>query len=353
MRAMDSVLFLHPPLNGFVSGGNRYNQRMIARAQRLGFPLRSSGISAPGPLIWAREALAVAHADGIRLWDSLLMADYPFMLQPSRCVDAWLMHSLPSLNPGLSADAAAVARRLEDTIAASSGLFLATGKSLAGELLRRYPNSRVWVCEPGIDANYAWVGRVRSRRAAPRSGVELLTVANLLPAKGYQELVTMLRRLMHFSWRWHIVGSGGADRDFAARFLAEIRDLVECGRIIWHGALEPAPLAALMGQADLYLSASHFESYGMAVAEAVAAGLEVIATEVGDAARIIDRSRAGVCVPVGRPELFAQCVADRLEAARQGRAARDTAPRPYRRWGQAFATFAAALDAIGQSRHRR
>jgi len=108
-----------------------------------------------------------------------------------------------------------------------------------------------------------------------------------------------------------------------------------------------------MGQADLYLSASHFESYGMAVAEAVAAGLEVIATEVGDAARIVDCSRAGVCVPAGRSELFAQCVADWLEAAPQVRAARHRAPRPYRRWGRAFATFAAALDAIGQSRHRR
>ncbi|MGY6214325.1 glycosyltransferase family 4 protein [Methylolobus aquaticus] len=353
MRAMDSVLFLHPPLDGIVSGGNRYNQRMIARAHRLGFPLRSSGISAPAPLLGARMALAVAEVDGIRLWDSLLMAAYSFVPRPSRCVDAWLMHSLPSLNPGLSADAAAVARRLEDTIAASSGLFLATGQSLAAELMRRYPNSRVWVCEPGVDANYAWVGRVRSRRAAARSGVELLTVANLLPAKGYQELVTMLRRLMHFSWRWHIVGSGGADRDFAASFLAASRDLIESGRIVWHGALEPAPLAALMGQADLYLSASHFESYGMAVAEAVAAGLEVIATEVGDAARIVDCSRAGVCVPAGRSELFAQCVADWLEAAPQVRAARDRAPRPYRRWGRAFATFAAALDAIGQSRHRR
>ena len=280
------------------------------------------------------------------------MAAHPSIPRPKRCVDVWLMHSLPSLNPGLSSVAAAVARRLEDRIAISSGLFLATGQSLADELLRRYPTSRVWLCEPGVDANYAWAGRARRHRDATRTAVELLTVANLLPAKGYQELVAMLRRLIHVSWHWHIVGSDGADPDFAASFLAEIRDLVDCNRITWHGALDPAPLAALMAQADLYLSASHFESYGMAVAEAVAAGLEVIATEVGDAARIIGRSRAGVCVPSARWDLFERCLTDRLEADRHVIGARHSVARPYHRWGQAFTSFAAALDAICQSRSR-
>ena len=265
--------------------------------------------------------------------------------------DAWLMHFLPSLNPRLDPVAAAAARRIEDRIAASSGLFLTTGHHLAEVLATRYPGSRVWVCEPGIDAVFARAGR--GRQPGAPGPLDLVTVGNLVPAKGYGKLASLLRGQLRTAWCWHIVGSARADPVFSARFLADTRDLVEKGRMVFHGTLKPAALAALMGRADLYLSASYFESYGMALAEAITAGCRVVTTAVGDARRLVGAADAGVVVPVGAWDQFARHVGDALEKrSEQPTIAAPSEGARRRTWRQAFDAFYAALQAIREC-HRQ
>ncbi|MCK7574561.1 MAG: glycosyltransferase [Chromatiales bacterium] len=55
---------------------------------------------------------------------------------------------------------------------------------------------------------------------------------------------------------------------------------------------------------DVFVSASLFESYGMALAEAVAAGLPTVTTDVGEAARIVRHQKTGLVAPVGEPEQY-------------------------------------------------
>jgi len=343
---MDPVPFLHPPLAAIQSGGNRYNQRIIACADRQRFPLTALCVPLAGSPAEYHGLLSPLRSGGVLLWDSLLLSVYPRLMRPAGRIDAWLMHFLPSMNPRLSPAAATSARRMEDRAAAGGGLFLTTGQGLAKELQRRYPRCRVWVCEPGVDEVYATVGRNRLRPGSARKRVELLTVANLVSAKGYPELIAVLRHQLRADWCWHIVGSADADPVFASCFLSNVRDLLANGRIVFHGPLDPSPLADLMSHMDLYLSASHFESYGMALAEAVAAGLQVVTTEVGEAARIVTGACAGQCVPVGQWDAFGRSVAQAMAGVTAGSGHPADPGFRHRTWREAFDSFAGALRGL-------
>jgi glycosyltransferase involved in cell wall biosynthesis len=57
----------------------------------------------------------------------------------------------------------------------------------------------------------------------------------------------------------------------------------------------------------LYVSASHLEGLPVSVLEAMAAGLPVVATDVGDVAQVVVEG-VGVIVPARQPELLATAV---------------------------------------------
>ena len=66
--------------------------------------------------------------------------------------------------------------------------------------------------------------------------------------------------------------------------------------------------AELLATFDLFVSTSRSESFGMAIAEAMAAGLPVIATASEGAAEIIEADRTGKLVPIGNREAIAEAI---------------------------------------------
>src|SRR5690606_33452454 len=116
-------------------------------------------------------------------------------------------------------------------------------------------------------------------------------------------------------------------------------------RITWHGAIGQESVAALMAGSDLLVFPSSFEAYGMAIAEAVAAGLPVLANRVGAAAQLVRHGSTGYLANAGDWDGFGRHLRELLGDAALRAAFREKLHEmPVRGWDEAFADFRAACE---------
>ncbi|MBI4520847.1 MAG: glycosyltransferase family 4 protein, partial [Gemmatimonadetes bacterium] len=144
----------------------------------------------------------------------------------------------------------------------------------------------------------------------------------------------------------HALDVGAEGRAFTAR-----HGLEEQVRFLGPVA-EPA---SLMRAADVFIHPSHYEAFGLSVAEALASGLPVIATSVGGLKEYLVDEENALLVPPGEPDELGRQL-DRLlgDAAlrqRLGRAGRQTAERrfgPDRVFGALFAALSRPAAEAGR-----
>jgi glycosyltransferase involved in cell wall biosynthesis len=332
LMATRRIGFVHPPLQSFSSGGNVYNEKLLEYAGRCGSELVS--------LPWRGEALPGGKWD-LLAWDSLLLN----RLERVACERvAVLLHYLPSLAPELDSRGRLALQTVEQRAVERADAVIATGKSVAAAVASRWPVKPVFLCEPGVGEAF-----LRNRPARAAEPVKLLTVAHLLPAKGHGELLEILGRLRHLHWHWHLAG----DCDRSPETVRRLRDRAALAgladRITFHGVLRQQAVAALMADCDLLVSPSTFEAYGMAVAEAAAAGLPVLSNRVGAAGQLIEHGVTGFLATAGDWDGFAGYLQVLLEDAALRAAFQDNLRHaPVRGWHETFADFRTACEAMLQ-----
>ena len=173
------------------------------------------------------------------------------------------------------------------------------------------------MAEPGVDP----------AALAPGSadGGALLCVAAVTRGKGHDVLLGGLATVTDLSWRCACVGSldrapAFADHVQRRALAAGLRD-----RVHFAGPRIGAALDSAYAAADLLVLASHGETYGMVVTEALARGVPVLATDVGGVPEAL--GHGGLLVPPGDPEAFGAALRRWLEDAalreRLRRAARE------------------------------
>jgi len=130
----------------------------------------------------------------------------------------------------------------------------------------------------------------------------LLSVATVAPHKGQDLLVRALADVADVEgWTCTIVGSLRAAPGFVAELTAAIASAGLADRVTFTGVLTGRPLQDAYARADLVILPSRSESYGMAVAEALARGIPVLASDVGGISEAIAGSGAGMIVPPDDP----------------------------------------------------
>ena len=115
-----------------------------------------------------------------------------------------------------------------------------------------------------------------------------------------------------------VVGSGPAEAEVRAAF-AEVSIPV-----VFAGAQQPAAMPAIYAACDLYVWPAIKESWSMALIEAQAAGLPVVAGRSGGVANVVADGRTGLLVREGDGAAFAGALAAMLDPVRRaamGRAA--------------------------------
>ncbi len=127
--------------------------------------------------------------------------------------------------------------------------------------------------------------RVAAELAGLRAGggADILFVGRIVPSKGQHELVKALwayRRLYDARARLHLVG-GTASFDYVKALQGFVHDLGLAGAVRITGEVSDASLAAHFAAADVYLSLSAHEGFGVPLVEAMVAGVPVVTRGAG------------------------------------------------------------------------
>ncbi|MDD2921803.1 MAG: glycosyltransferase [Anaerolineales bacterium] len=138
--------------------------------------------------------------------------------------------------------------------------------------------------------------------AAPQE-ILILAVGRLFPQKGYDDLLDAMYILKqnHTPARLAIAGIGEL-RDHLSSKIEEL-GLQEMVSLL--GSRNDVP--KLLAASDIFASSSHWEGLPIAILEAMAAGLPVAATNVGDIPYVI-QDNMGILVPPRQPKRLADAL---------------------------------------------
>jgi glycosyltransferase involved in cell wall biosynthesis len=326
------------------TGGYGYDRRILsALPQTAHLPLPGAF---PHPsaadVADARETIVKAlRAGDVLLIDGLAYGALPTQVfsDISAKIVALCHHPL-CLETGLSEQQAralflceqAALRRADRIIVTSSH----TRDALTGAFA--IPAEKIAVAPPGVD---------RAPRATGAGGApQLLAVGSLIARKGYDLLIDALRDLTPLDWRLTIVGGAQHAPQTAAKLRAQLNACGLSSRILLYGEAGEAELASLYAASDVFVSSSHYEGYGMALAEAMTRGLAIVASTGGAAAQTLPDD-AGIKVPPGDVAALRDGLKRVLEDAALRTALSDAAWRAAQglpRWEDAAHVIAAVAE---------
>jgi glycosyltransferase involved in cell wall biosynthesis len=301
-------------------------------------------------LLWSRaRALRAIRPDLVHFADF----DPPAMLAARGATRAQLVvtYNTPELRPSYNLVGRAVART---AWAVRPWLIFTSEKDRAtGVGLDAVTPARADVIPFGIDLQ-----RFRPRDGGPevRAALGIApgrhvvgTVGLLREQKGHTYLLQAAERLelRRGDVDWVIVGDG----ELRPQLEAEIRARGLSKRVHLLGTRDDVP--QLLAAFDVFALSSIFEGFCYAVAEALAAEIPVVATDVGGVAQSVVHGETGLLVEPRDPDALADSIErlldDRAEAARLARAGRERMERLYALPNMVERTEAFYLRALGQS----
>jgi glycosyltransferase involved in cell wall biosynthesis len=220
--------------------------------------------------------------------------------------------------------------RLEDFALQGADHLIAVSRTVRDAVIARHPG---WA-----DRTTVVYGSTPLLRDAPvpaprtRGGpLRIVSVGRFDWVKGTDAIVDALAALAHLGLEFEADIAGGGPLGPPLHERARRRGIE--ARVRWHDG--PVDVPALLARADAFVTATRFETFGMAVLEAMAFGVPVVAPAVGGLAELVTEGTGVLVAPEPRatlPERLATALAElaadparreRLGAA-AARRARDT-----------------------------
>ena len=294
---MRVALFVPAPF-GTVSGGYNYDRAIVAGLLARGHTVDVLELDGAHPLP-DQAALASAHA----AWESLAADAVPVI--DGLCLPAFaplaealagrhavgLIHHPTALEPGhddathdaLRTTERMLMPRLTRAIVTSTS----TGERLAADF--GVAAERIAVVVPGT-------APAQRSQGSGGPGCAILSVGVLTRRKGHDVLLRALARLPDLDFSLVIAG---APRDpvHARSLVALAEELGVAQRVRFAGEVVADALEELWQRTDLFALATHYEGYGMAIAEALKRGVPVAVTDGGAAGALVTPESGIVCQP--------------------------------------------------------
>jgi glycosyltransferase involved in cell wall biosynthesis len=332
------------------TGGYIYDRRMAQGLSQRGWSVEvrelddSFPYPTPAALEHATRVLGDLPNGTPVVVDGLALGAMPDVIEheAARLRIVALVHLPLGVDISIDRHAAARLEAFERRSFAAVALIIVTGKSTLA-LLARYGIARnhIVVVEPGT-------ARAPVARGSGGTPLRLLSVATLNPNKGHEILMEALSTVAHRDWHLICVGSFTRHPATTERVRAAIHRLGLDDRVTLVGELEAGKLDEYYDRADVFVLPTLQETYGMAVAEALARGLPVVSTTTGAIPDLVGAD-AGLLAPPGDAMTFAGALARVMEDVQLrarltegARRVRDRLPD----WERAFDEMAAALEQV-------
>ena len=215
---------------------------------------------------------------------------------------------------------------------------IAVSESLRDLAWRTWPGGRIEVIANGVDIE---VFRPVGRRPSRDGRLCVIAVAQLIERKGLRFLLEALSGRENLT----ICGTGPLEAELRSLAVARKMD----GRVDFAGAVAPSVMPQRLQSADVFVLPSLQEGLPLALLEAMAAGLAVVATPVGGLPGVLRHEENALLVPPADVESLRTAL-DRLRdpslRARLGAAARQ-AVTAYD-WPTVWRRYRALLDLDGR-----
>ncbi len=267
-----------------ISGGNLYNADLFAALQECCEIKR----------VAATDFASAPLAEGIYLVDTLNLdvAKQVLRTRGPRQRFVLLVHHLPSFEPGLSASHPSLA--LERSVLPDFDGFIATGEFTRSWLAEQGYAARTVLMEP------VFTGAPSARRSLEED-VRAVMVCNLIARKGVLEFLDRLALEFHknseldgATFSLEIIGRDDLDVAYAGACAEKIAREASLGRHVrLLGALPHSSVLAKYREANLFLSASRMETFGISLQEARHFGLPILAVRGGNSEHHIVEGKTG------------------------------------------------------------
>ena len=143
----------------------------------------------------------------------------------------------------------------------------------------------------------------------PADSLLVGAVGELTPLKGQEEILRAASQLLKQLPQIHFIIAGvdhSRENQHRTRLEHLIKELDLTTHVSLVGWLDD--LAELYCALDVFVSASHTESFGLAIAEAMASGTAVVATETEGASELVKTGETGLLVPIGNVDKLAESI---------------------------------------------
>lgn len=282
------IVFLTSADYARLTGGYVYNTQLLTALERqrggVSNITLATGFPAVPPVERANLAdrLKTLPSNTVILTDHIFLADLPDVFATTEIsVVAIFHHSLVEEQCG-QGHADPTLRQREQQAVLRASRILVTSTETARYLHQHYgvAENRIRIAVPGNrPAIRGTAAKDRPRGAAGERN--FLSVGAVIARKRYDYCLDVAAHLPKEGWRWKIVGDPARDPALLRALQEKAEALGLSDRVIFCGDLSDEALEMLWQETDLYIAASRYEGYGMAIAEAFRHGVPVVTTASG------------------------------------------------------------------------
>jgi len=292
------IYFAYPGDLATLSGGYHYDRRLIGELRKSGVKVNT--LSLPFHSSLQDEANQSAHntihqlltelpEQSVVMMDGLAFGtlDELAIKHAQRLRLVALCHHPLALETGIDASQRKALMISERRALACACATIVTSAHTRQILIDQYGVSagKILVALPGTDST--------AFATCDGNPVRFLTIGSLTQRKAHDILIDSLAQLEALPWQARFVGSSDFEPAWASNLQARVNSLGLSQRICFAGTVENPQLE--YQQADVFVLPSRFEGYGMVFAEALAAGLPIIAARAGAVPDVVPKT-AGLLV---------------------------------------------------------